>query len=72
MALSSGWTLGRIFPLKGWLSIGMDCPGRLWSHHAWKCSGNDWTWHCLMDMLWFNWYGRIQSKAGENDLFQSS
>lgn len=29
----SGWTSGRVFPLTGWLSIRMGCPGKWWSHN---------------------------------------
>lgn len=44
----SGWTSGSIFSLKGWLSIGMGCPGKWWespSLEVFNFQGwwNDWT-----------------------------
>ncbi|PKU43198.1 hypothetical protein llap_6505 [Limosa lapponica baueri] len=32
----SGWILGKMFPRKGFLSLGMGCPGKGLRHHPWR------------------------------------
>lgn len=57
----SGWKSGRITSLKGLLSIGTGCPGRLWSHHPWRCKRNDWMW---CSVPWSGLQGGDQLKIG--------
>lgn len=45
-------TSGRICSLKGCSGIGMECPGRWWSHHPWGHSRNNWTWHLVLRSSW--------------------
>jgi len=42
--------LGSTTSLKGWSGTGMGCPERWWSHRAWRCSRNFWTW------CWGTWF----------------
>jgi len=35
-----GWILGEVFLVKGWLGVGVSCPGQWWGHHPWRCSKN--------------------------------
>jgi len=34
------WISGEISLLNEWSGIGIGCPGKWWSHHAWRCSKN--------------------------------
>lgn len=56
--------LGRISSLKGLPSTEIDCPGKWWNCHHWKCSRNDWIWHSLP---WSGSQGRDRSKAAHYD-----
>lgn len=47
------------------LNIRMDCPGRWWSHHLWRCSRKNRSWQSV---LWSSWRSGDQSKVGCNDL----
>lgn len=40
-------------------------PREIWSHHPWRCSSNNWTWHLA---LWFSCHGDAWSKVGLNYL----
>jgi len=46
-------------------TIGIGCPGKWWSHHAWRCSKNMWMWRFR---TWFSRHGGVGITAGLDDL----
>ena len=63
---SLGWILGKMSTPKEWSGIGTGCPGRWWSHCAWRKLGDE----AHGDMvLWARWRW---AGVGLADLFQPS